>query len=464
VELRRSRQAAGLSLRQLAARVGYDHSYLSQVERGQRPGSAHLAQLCDRALGTGPLLAVAYERVRPRRQAATLGAVTGRTATDHTASGQFTPGHLAHSRTTTSRTAAGPAAAGQCPAPSDTHLPAPAPASSPSPPLPGQAVPPGPDRLEATRHGLATSIGLVPDVAEWSALAAAHASDYLTAPPAELLRDLGADLELLRAAAGTTAGSAAVLSVPAAHLSVLMALTLGSLGRNRAATRWWRTARDTADRSGNPATRSLVRSFQGMSGYPDSGTLAEQLELSEQALVIDSRPVAAARALAAKGHALAELARSREARAVLEDFRAAVTEVPVDVRSDSSVFGWAAYKVHWVESWIYTALGDTAAAYDAQDRALVLSPPEHRREQAQLHLHRAHCLVLDKKVAAGLATAMRVLVELPDQWHTEFLYDAAGRCCPPYRRRTSGGRRSGTTVHYWSAGRTSVRESPRTAA
>src|SRR5678816_517210 len=52
-QLRQCRQAVGLSLRQLAGRVGYDHSYLSQVERGQRLGSADLARLCDRALGTG---------------------------------------------------------------------------------------------------------------------------------------------------------------------------------------------------------------------------------------------------------------------------------------------------------------------------------------------------------------------------------------------------------------------------
>ncbi|WP_133799188.1 helix-turn-helix domain-containing protein [Kribbella caucasensis] len=37
MQLRRSRQAAALSLRQLANRVGYDHSYLSQVERGPPP-------------------------------------------------------------------------------------------------------------------------------------------------------------------------------------------------------------------------------------------------------------------------------------------------------------------------------------------------------------------------------------------------------------------------------------------
>ncbi len=64
--LRQCRQAVGLSLRQLAARVGYDHSYLSQVERGQRPGSADLARLCDRELGTDGRLTATFER-RPAR-------------------------------------------------------------------------------------------------------------------------------------------------------------------------------------------------------------------------------------------------------------------------------------------------------------------------------------------------------------------------------------------------------------
>ena len=66
MQLRESRKAAALSLRQLAVRVGYDHSYLSQVERGQRPGSADLARLCDRELGTGSHLASTYEQVQGR--------------------------------------------------------------------------------------------------------------------------------------------------------------------------------------------------------------------------------------------------------------------------------------------------------------------------------------------------------------------------------------------------------------
>lgn len=49
-ELRRRRTVAGLTLRSLAERVAFDYSYLAQVERGVRPGSATLAYRCDQAL------------------------------------------------------------------------------------------------------------------------------------------------------------------------------------------------------------------------------------------------------------------------------------------------------------------------------------------------------------------------------------------------------------------------------
>jgi hypothetical protein len=80
-----------------------------------------------------------------------------------------------------------------------------------------------------------------------------------------------------------------------------------------------------------------------------------------------------------------------------------------------------------VGSFVYTSVGDTAAAYEAQDRAFDLCPAEYLRDRAELQLQRARCLVQDGEVAAGLATAMRVLVELPDHCHTEFVYAAAGR-------------------------------------
>ena len=362
VQLRRSRQAAALSLRQLANMVGYDHSYLSQVERGQRPGSAHLAQLCDRELGTGDILTTAYEQaLQPAGRAAPMA----------------------------------------------------------SPVLPASV-----DLLEAVRHGLAGSLGRVQDGDEWAAVTANYARDIVTTPPAELLPELAADLELLRATAST---DSAALAVPATELAVLIALTLTALGRTRAAGRWWRTARATADSSADRTIGSLARGWEAISGLSERRPLPELLELADDALALAEQPGCVARALAARAKVLASLDRAADARLALRDFLAVAGDLPIEPSRDTSLHDWSAYKVHGVESFVYTTLGDTAAAYNAQDRALALCPAECLSERAEIELQLARCLVVDDEVAAGLATAMRVLVELPDQWHTQFLYDAAGR-------------------------------------
>lgn len=60
--LRRLRQERGLSLRALGSHVYADFSYLSQIERGTRSGSADLAARCDAALESGTVLADAFHR------------------------------------------------------------------------------------------------------------------------------------------------------------------------------------------------------------------------------------------------------------------------------------------------------------------------------------------------------------------------------------------------------------------
>ena len=50
----------------------------------------------------------------------------------------------------------------------------------------------------------------------------------------------------------------------------------------------------------------------------------------------------------------------------------------------------------------------------------------------------AECLVVDGEVAAGVALALRVLVELPDEWHTYYLYDDGGRVVTAARERRPG--------------------------
>lgn len=392
VQLRRSRQAAALSLRQLATKVGYDHSYLSQVERGQRPGSAHLAELCDRELGTGALLTTAYERTRPPLQPAV-----------HAAS---------------------------------AAEPLRSPESSAA--LPGTV-----DLLEASRHSLAVSLGRVQDVDEWAAVTTSYARDVVTTPPAALLPDLAADLELLRATASraTASDGTAALTAPAAELAVLIALTLTALGRTRAAGRWWRTARATADSSAERWVGSFARGWEVTSGLSEHRPLPELLKLAEEALTLADDPLVpvddalvlagrrgcAARALAARAEVLASAGRVADALTSLREFLAVACDLPRESSGGTSLHDWPEYRVCGVESFVHTRLGDTRAAYVAQDRTLACCPTESLHERAEIELQLAQCLVVDGESAAGLAVAMRVLVELPDEWHTHYLYDAAGR-------------------------------------
>jgi transcriptional regulator with XRE-family HTH domain len=60
--LRSLRRERGLSLRELQSLVRYDFTYLGQVERGEKPGSADLAAACDAALETPGHLTLVYLR------------------------------------------------------------------------------------------------------------------------------------------------------------------------------------------------------------------------------------------------------------------------------------------------------------------------------------------------------------------------------------------------------------------
>ncbi|MFI6820316.1 helix-turn-helix domain-containing protein [Micromonospora sp. NPDC050187] len=63
--LRRHRQAANLSLADLARRVNYSRGYLSKVETGRAPGNLALARRCDQALATGGALAALVRHASP---------------------------------------------------------------------------------------------------------------------------------------------------------------------------------------------------------------------------------------------------------------------------------------------------------------------------------------------------------------------------------------------------------------
>ncbi len=379
VQLRQSRQAAALSLRQLATRVGYDHSYLSQVERGQRPGSAHLALLCDRELNTGSTLTTAYQHAKPQPQAD-------------------------QAQTTVRSWPTGQAHREQA------------------------ALPASADLLEAVRHGLAESFKQSHAMDEWHAVAADLAMAFSTTPPGELLPELAAQLQLLP--------TEPEYAVPATELSALVALTLTGLGQARAARRWWSTCRASAESSGDRLAMSLAHGWEAAGGLAERRPLGELLMLADEAValatdspssgpVLGGRAGCLARAQADRALVLAQQGLAASAWEAAQELIAVTSELPDE--EATGLFDWTAYKVHAIEGQVCAELGYVAAGYVVLERALELCPLESRVERAELELSLARCLMVDGEVAAGLALAMRVLVELPDEWHTHYLYDAAGR-------------------------------------
>ena len=355
-QLRQCRQAVGLSLRQLAGRIGYDHSYLSQVERGQRLGSADLARLCDRELGTGDQLAVIFrQKVRP----------------------------------------------------------------IPAAPQPA-------DALEAAWQGLITAFGCT-DVT-------ADLRDFRSVPPAHLLPDLTTYVQVVQARGAT--GS----SVQAAELSVLTAVTLTGCGELRAARRWWQLARTAADSSADASVRSSVRAREAMSGLAERRPLMQLLATAEEALALarQARGSCVVRAHAALAWVLAELARQDEAHRALQELIGVTDELPSASTTSGPLGDWAAYEVHGAEGRVCATLGYGAAGCVLLTRALELCPADRLGERAGLELWLAECLAVDGEVAAGVALALRVLVELPDEWHTYYLYDDAGRVVTAARERAPG--------------------------
>ncbi|MFC6161961.1 helix-turn-helix domain-containing protein [Kribbella jiaozuonensis] len=323
--MRQSRQAADLSLRQLAARVGYDHSYLSQVERGQRPGSADLARLCDRELGTGDQLTGTFERRPPRTERQT---------------------------------------------------------ADPSEPA-------------------------------WQGLVAADQTiafdDFRSTPPAVLLPELVSELQLLQARG--------VDAVQVAELSILIAETLTGLGERRSARRWWWAAHASAVGDGE----ALVCAREAISGLAERRPLPPLLELADKAVAQQSPSAVphAARALV-----LAELGRREETQQALQLLVGVGDETVVTAARPTD---WMPYQLHSAEGRVCARLGYGVAGCVLLERARELCPEHWIGERARIDLALAESLAVAGEVPAGLATALRVLVELPDEWRDLWVDDAADR-------------------------------------
>jgi tetratricopeptide (TPR) repeat protein len=295
---------------------------------------------------------------------------------------------------------------------------------------------------ETVRQGLAATLPDQPGAADdWEEVVDGYGRAFYVVPTDRLLRDLTADLSVLRQGLERADNaSRPTLAKAAGQLSAISAAAWAGAGEMREARRWWRTARGLTDRSGDTGARVWVRGWEVTCGLYEERSIPAILGAADQAT-----PIAGGRACAGTAGLYAGLAqtlavagRREEALAALGRVADVTDRIPAAVVADEdSMFGWPEVRLRHTESYVYTWLGDIARAYAAQDAALRLYPQSLVRDRAKMLLHRAGCMIREGDVGGGLSYAAQVLDDLPATQYTEGVSQigrAAMRFLPPGER------------------------------
>lgn len=267
----------------------------------------------------------------------------------------------------------------------------------------------GSQRTEQLRRGLhdvftgGTTLGATLD--DFELIVVRHGVATKDRPAALLLDDLAADIAELKHTLTQCRSPSALrrLTRVAAHLSGLMCLTLIKLDERQAFRNWSRTARIAASEADDAVTHSWVLAQESY-GHFYSDDLIEAVHVAQHAqAVVSATPcVGAVLAAALEARAQASRGQAEETRSALR--RAETILASLDINADTpSAFAYNEAQLRFHESNALTHLGDTTAAWAAQDRALELVAPADFMDRAFTQLDRAMCLAIDGD-ASGAAT------------------------------------------------------------
>jgi transcriptional regulator with XRE-family HTH domain/tetratricopeptide (TPR) repeat protein len=289
--------------------------------------------------------------------------------------------------------------------------------------------------LEAARHGL--TAGLAEQrgetaVEEWHEIVREYGYSYQVTAPAELLESLIVDVLGVQYAMDRQRDDAALRELyrVSALLAALTAMTVSNVGLTGNATRWWRTARHLADRSGTTETAAWVRGHEVVRGLYERRPLGTILQLVDEAeRLADAAPATALPELiAGKAQALALAGRPDEATATLRRLHDAYAALPDEVPDDrDTIFVWAEDRLRYTEGFVYSQLGDVARADVAQRRAVEVYPASDRRGPAQIELQRALGLTRAGDTFEGVRLAQGTMSGLPPADHIRPVLDLSSR-------------------------------------
>lgn len=350
--LRELRQRAHMSLADLAKATNWSKPQLARVEVGHSRPTLALAEACDRALNTAPLLEVLCgqpqgDDVRRRALVSTLGlAATGAVA--------------------------------------------------------------GFDSVaEAVRHGLNAAAGY----SDWDELVAGHARDLLTAPGEaygpRILADLNLLLQLVR---DGQAGRDQLRA--AAGLGNFFGLWNGNHGQLAAAHRWYRTAAVLADRSGDVALACYIRGYTATRATYEGATAAQTLAVADQILATTggAASIGTLEAYSARATVAALVGDIAAGRAAVAGMRRVAERLPADATPWAA--GGPVPRTLLLHAFVEGRCGTPASAGAAADEALAGLGPWPMWE-AETHQYRARALVAGGDLVEGLRYALAAAKRAP---------------------------------------------------
>ena len=249
---------------------------------------------------------------------------------------------------------------------------------------------------------------------DWERAVALYGQAAHTRPANLLVHDLAADLIDLHQALAENRSTSTKrrLTRAAAHLAGLMCLTHIKLDDRSAFRRWARTARLAAQEAEDPWTYSWVLAQEAY-GHFYACDYLEAIDVARgaQSLVKASVGAVLATALEARAQAALGPARAGEAQAALARAQDLLASLRPDEINDSA-FGYNEAQLYFHRGNAYTYLGNTRAAWQAQQQALELYSETDYLDRALIRLDRTLCLARDGDSAGALEYAVATLVPL----------------------------------------------------
>jgi tetratricopeptide (TPR) repeat protein len=253
-------------------------------------------------------------------------------------------------------------------------------------------------------------------VDDWELIVTRYGRATKDQPATLLLGDLAADIAELERAMEQCRSLSALrrLTRVAANLAGLMCLTLVKLDDRQAFRSWARTARIAANEADDAVTYSWVLAQEAY-GHYYSGDLNEAVNVAQhaQSVVPNTTCVGAVLAAALEARAQAALGRADETWSALRRAETMLSNLD-NATSESSAYAYNEAQLRFHESNALTHLGDTRAAWLAQERALELVAPTDFMDRTFTRLDRAMCLAAEGDATEASSYARDTLLDLSE--------------------------------------------------